>query len=139
MHGAWLLLATGCGNANPEPPGPYEWKSAPGFPDPAVPEDNPMNAAKVELGRRLFYDKRLSANGTWSCASCHRQEFAFTDGLPKALGSTGEHHRRNSMSLANVAYAASLTWVNPDPTGTRGTGPGASLRRTPRGAGHGGP
>ena len=108
--GLSLLLATGCGNANPEP---YEWKLPPGFPDPAVPEDNPMSTAKVELGRYLFYDQRLSANGTQSCASCHRQEYAFTDGRATALGSTGEHHRRNSMSLANVAYAASLTWVNP--------------------------
>ncbi|PTL77864.1 di-heme enzyme [Vitiosangium sp. GDMCC 1.1324] len=106
----WLLLAGGCGNVNPAP---YEWKLPLGFPDPAVPEDNPMSTAKVELGRRLFYDKRLSANGTQSCASCHRQEYAFTDGRTTALGSTGEHHRRNSMSLANVAYAASLTWADP--------------------------
>ncbi|MCY1078144.1 di-heme enzyme [Archangium sp. miwbw1] len=108
--GLSLLLATGCGNTTPEP---YEWKLPAGFPDPAVPEDNPMSTAKVELGRYLFHDKRLSANGTQSCASCHRQEYAFTDGRTTALGSTGEHHRRNSMSLANVAYAASLTWVNP--------------------------
>jgi cytochrome c peroxidase len=107
----WLLpLAAGCGDTRPEP---YEWKLPPGFPDPAVPEDNPMSTAKVELGRHLFYDKRLSANGTQSCASCHRQELAFTDGRATALGSTGEHHRRGAMSLANVAYAASLTWANP--------------------------
>jgi cytochrome c peroxidase len=72
-----------------------------------------MSAAKVELGRHLFYDTRLSANGTQSCASCHKQAQAFTDGRLTALGSTGELHRRNSMSLANVAYAASLTWANP--------------------------
>jgi cytochrome c peroxidase len=72
-----------------------------------------MSVPKVELGRRLFYDTRLSANGTQSCASCHRQEQAFTDGRITALGSTGVQHRRNSMSLANVAYAASLTWANP--------------------------
>ncbi|HVG56916.1 MAG TPA: di-heme enzyme [Hyalangium sp.] len=118
MHGllragcvGWLLLlAVGCGDSGPEP---YTWRLPPGFPDPAVPEDNPMNAPKVELGRHLFYDTRLSANNTQSCASCHRQEQAFTDGRATALGSTGEGHRRNSMSLANVAYAASLTWANP--------------------------
>jgi cytochrome c peroxidase len=105
-----LLLAAGCGEPSPEP---YMWQLPAGFPDPAVPEDNPMSTAKVELGRHLFYDTRLSANGTQSCASCHRQELAFTDKRVTALGSTGEHHRRNSMSLANVAYAASLTWANP--------------------------
>lgn len=111
----WLLWAAGCGGSEPEPEptAPYEWKLPAGFPDPAVPEDNPMSAAKVELGRHLFYDTRLSGNGTQSCASCHKQAQAFTDGRLTALGSTGEHHRRNSMSLANVAYAASLTWVNP--------------------------
>jgi cytochrome c peroxidase len=67
----------------------------------------------VELGRHLFYDTRLSANNTQSCGSCHSQERAFTDGRATAQGSTGELHRRNSMSLANVAYVASLTWANP--------------------------
>jgi len=72
-----------------------------------------MSAAKVELGRYLFYDKRMSENGRESCASCHRQKMAFTDGKPRAEGTTGESHARSSMSLANVAYNASLTWANP--------------------------
>lgn len=84
-----------------------------GFPKPAVPADNPMSAAKVELGRHLFYDTRLSGNETMSCASCHRQELAFTDGRAVSVGSTGEHTLRASMSLANVAYASTLTWANP--------------------------
>jgi cytochrome c peroxidase len=111
----WLLLwGLGCGGSDPEPtPEPYDWKLPAGFPDPAVPEDNPMSTAKVELGRHLFYDSRLSANGTQSCASCHKQAQAFTDGRLTSVGSTGEHHRRNSMSLANVVYAASFTWANP--------------------------
>lgn len=92
---------------------PYAWKLPPGFPEPVVPADNPMSDAKVELGRRLFYDRRLSRNGTQSCASCHDQKRAFTDGLATGVGSTGELHPRNSMSLANVAYAATLTWANP--------------------------
>ena len=72
-----------------------------------------MTVAKVELGRRLFYDKRMSVNGKQSCASCHRQELAFTDGKARAEGSTGEMHPRGSMSLANVAYNPALTWANP--------------------------
>ena len=79
-----------------------------------VPADNPMSEAKVELGRHLFYDSRLSGNQTFSCASCHRQELAFTDGRPRAVGSTGELHPRSSMSLVNVAYNVSFNWGDPE-------------------------
>jgi len=71
-----------------------------------------MTAEKVALGRRLFYDVRLSGNGTQSCGSCHQQQRAFTDGRALARGSTGELHTRSAMSLANAAYAASLTWID---------------------------
>ncbi len=84
----------------------------PGFPEPLVPEDNPLTAEKVELGRRLFYDKRLSENGRQSCASCHEQVRAFTDGRAQSVGSTSELHPRSSMSLTNVAYLSVLTWGN---------------------------
>ena len=92
---------------------PFTFKVPSGFPQPPVPEDNPMSEAKVELGRHLFYDTRLSANETMSCASCHRQELAFTDGLAVSVGSTGEATPRGSMMLANVAYSSSFTWANP--------------------------
>jgi len=72
-----------------------------------------MSDAKVELGRHLFYDKRLSFNQKQSCASCHQQSRAFTDGRARAIGSTGEVHPRSSMSLVNVAYLPVLTWANP--------------------------
>ncbi len=91
----------------------YAWRLPPGFPQPVVPADNPMTAVKVELGRHLFYDRRLSDNGTQACASCHEQARAFTDGRTTSVGSTGQMHPRNSMGLANVAYAATLTWANP--------------------------
>ncbi len=93
--------------------GPYEWNLPPGFPLPNVPPDNPMTKEKVELGRYLFYDKRLSLNQTQACATCHRQEKAFTDGRAHGRGSTGELHPRGPMSLANVAYSPVLTWANP--------------------------
>ena len=100
-----------------EPPSPepdeWVWDLPPGFPVPYVPEDNPMSAAKVELGRHLFYDERLSVDGTMSCATCHRQELAFTDGRAHGVGATGEHHVRGTMSLANVAYASTLSWADP--------------------------
>ena len=71
-----------------------------------------MKAAKVELGRRLFHDTRLSVNGRGSCASCHQQRLAFTDGRSQAVGVTGELHDRSSMSLINVAYNNNYTWAS---------------------------
>lgn len=94
----------------------FQWNIPAPFPKPPVPADNPMSAVKVELGRRLFYDKRMSVTGERSCASCHRQELAFTDGNARAEGATGELHPRGSMSLANVAYSPALTWANPNLT-----------------------
>jgi len=90
----------------------YEWRIAPNLPQPGVPVDNPMSDVKVELGRRLFYDTRLSVNNTMSCASCHVQAIAFTDGKPQSVGATGELHPRSAMSLVNTAYASRLTWAN---------------------------
>ncbi len=84
-----------------------------GFPAPFVPANNPATPDKIELGRHLFYDERLSGNGTQSCATCHLQELAFTDGLTVAEGSTGQAHARNSNGLTNVAYNSTLTWANP--------------------------
>jgi len=90
----------------------YEWRIAPNLPLPGVPLDNPMSEVKVELGRHLFYDTRLSINNTTSCASCHVQALAFTDGKPRSVGATGELHPRGAMSLVNTAYASRLTWAN---------------------------
>ncbi len=92
---------------------PYDWHLPPGFPKPRVPDDNPLTVEKAELGRYLFYDKRLSANGTQSCASCHQQAHAFSEDAATAVGSTGQKHRRNSMALVNVAYTATFTWAHP--------------------------
>ena len=104
---AAFLLASLCGAAGPEA---FNWHLPKGFPKPVVPADNPMTEAKVELGRYLFYDVRMSVNDSQSCASCHKQELAFTDGLPVAVGATGQHHPRSAMCLVNVAYNSVLTW-----------------------------
>ncbi len=98
------------------PGGRFIWRLPAGFPPPDVPLDNSMSVERVALGRALFYDTRLSGNGTFSCATCHRQDLAFTDGTARAIGSTGEQHRRGAMSLANVAYNATLTWADPSLT-----------------------
>lgn len=92
--------------------GGYAWQLPAGFPRPVVPADNPMSEAKVELGRHLFYEKALSREETFSCASCHLQSLAFTDGKAQAVGVTGEVHPRGAQSLVNVGYASVLTWEN---------------------------
>lgn len=83
------------------------------FPAPRLPEGESLAAERIDLGRHLFYDKRLSGNGTQACGSCHHQDKAFTDGLPVAVGATGERHPRNAQALGNVVYNATLTWANP--------------------------
>ncbi len=95
---------------------PWHWPLPAWVPPPAVPADNPMTAAKVELGRHLFYDRRLSRDGSLSCASCHEQARAFTDGRAVSKGVTGEAGARSAMTLTNVAYLPVLTWQNPQLT-----------------------
>jgi cytochrome c peroxidase len=91
----------------------FVWDLPVWMPPPPVPEDNPMSEAKVELGRRLFFDVKLSGPGYMSCASCHQPERGFTDGRPTAIGVTGQLHPRASMGLANIAYQTALTWADP--------------------------
>jgi cytochrome c peroxidase len=91
----------------------YQWDIPAWVPEPVVPDDNPMTKSKVELGRHLFYDKRLSADQTMSCATCHHQDKAFTDGRQFAKGISGQQAIRNAMSLTNIAYLPVLTWSNP--------------------------
>ncbi|WP_256387489.1 methanobactin export MATE transporter MbnM [Pusillimonas sp. T2] len=91
----------------------WTWDLPSHVPEPRVPDDNPMSHAKVGLGRRLFYDKRLSGNGSMSCASCHHQARAFTDGRSLSSGSTGALTHRNAQGLANSAWHATYNWANP--------------------------
>lgn len=109
----------------------YSWKLPPGIPLPRELSDNPMSEAKVELGRYLFYDKRLSGNESFSCATCHHQRRAFADDFDIADGSieeslvhtpqaaltpygiTHEAHPRNAMALVNLAWQSTFTWANP--------------------------
>jgi len=69
-----------------------------------VPKDNPLTEESVALGRRLFYDPRLSGNNTISCSTCHVQRLAFTDGKPTSVGASGRPLAFNSMSLANLLW-----------------------------------
>jgi cytochrome c peroxidase len=107
-----LVFSSACGSESSSGGEAWVWDLPETVPEPRVPDDNPMTFEKVELGRFLFYDKRLSGNETQSCGSCHQQALAFTDGLARSVGSTDEVHPRSSMSIVNSAYAASLTWAN---------------------------
>jgi len=88
----------------------FRWQLPAGFPEPAVPAENPMSTAKVALGAKLFADPRLSMSGQHSCASCHSPERAFTDGLARSRGATGAALQLNAPTLLNVAYNSSLGW-----------------------------
>lgn len=114
------LLAAACAGDGHElaprysgDPADFAWQLPDGWPAPSVPADNPMSPAKVELGRRLFYDVRLSGNGVSGCSACHRQEFGFADARNRSIGSTGEPHPRNSPSVANTGYFRVFTWTDP--------------------------
>jgi cytochrome c peroxidase len=95
------------------PAGIHQWDLPPRVPPPPVPAGYPLTPARIELGRHLFYDTRLSGNGTQSCATCHDQARAFTDGRAQGLGATGQLHPRSPMSIVNVGYRDALTWANP--------------------------
>jgi cytochrome c peroxidase len=74
-------------------------------------KETPANtdSAKIELGRFLFFDRRLSVNNTRSCATCHNPQFAFTDGYKRSLGVYADLHQRNTQPLFNLAYLKYLT------------------------------
>jgi cytochrome c peroxidase len=75
-----------------------------------VPEDNPLTTEKIEQGRRLFFDRRLSRDGTISCSTCHGPERAFSDGRTIAVGVFGRKGRRNSPALINRGYGRLFFW-----------------------------
>lgn len=105
---AWAVLAAMA--ATMARAAEFRWQLPAGFPEPAVPADNPMSAAKVDLGSRLFADPRLSITGQYSCQSCHSPEHAFTDGLGRSRGALGDEMPLNAPTLLNVAYSSSLGW-----------------------------
>ena len=75
-----------------------------------VPDDNPLTREKVELGRSLFFDKRLSRDQTVSCATCHDPKLAFTDDRPVAVGLGGQHGARRTPRIVNRGYGKSFFW-----------------------------
>lgn len=74
------------------------------------PADNPYSKAKVELGRLLYFDKRLSVDGTVACADCHHPKFAFADGNPVSTGIKGQKGGRSAPTVFNRAYSLAQFW-----------------------------
>jgi len=96
-----LCLAAWAGNRPHQPLGlpSIEW-----------PKDNPYSPAKVELGRYLYFDKRLSADGTISCATCHEPKYAFTDGSAVSEGIRGQKGGRSAPTVINRAFSLAQFW-----------------------------
>lgn len=109
-----LLIASFCGAELVLDKDKWQWHLPPDVTPPVVPKNNPMSNAKVELGRRLFFDLNLSGAGYVSCATCHLPEKSYAENRPVSVGITGEFHSRNAMSLVNTAYMTTLTWADPN-------------------------
>jgi cytochrome c peroxidase len=110
-----LPVLPGCGTSRMvdagQSPSPYRPPTPAGLDEyfPA-PGDNPLTAAKVALGRRLFFDPVLSRDSTVACSSCHRPERGFSDTVPTSIGIAGQRTTRNAPTLLNRAYGVSLFW-----------------------------
>lgn len=92
-------------------PGPaYTLPLPPGVLEPVIPEDNPLTKEKIELGKKLFFDKRLSAEDTISCATCHDPEKGFADGKAIAIGIKERKGTRNSPTVLNAAFFDTQFW-----------------------------
>jgi cytochrome c peroxidase len=76
----------------------------------AIPPDNPQTPEKIALGQRLFFDGRLSADGSVACSTCHDPARAFTDGKPASIGIKGRVGQRNAPTILNALYNKTQFW-----------------------------
>ena len=86
------------------------WPELKSYEEMKIPADNPMTAVKVELGKQLYYDKRLSGDGSRACYSCHLAENGLTDGLPTAIGAYNLKLTRSSPTMWNIGYHKEFYW-----------------------------
>lgn len=107
------LAFVACSREAPAPKeaaAPYSPPALDGYEAMKIPADNAMTAEKVELGRQLYYDKRLSGDGTLACYSCHVEEKGLTDGRPTAIGAYGVKINRAAPTMWNIGYHAEWYW-----------------------------
>lgn len=122
---ALLSFAASCSGTEPAPPA----EPAPAAPEPPkslkettalqpmdVPADNPTTPEKIELGKMLFFDKRLSVNGTMSCETCHLPEKGWTDGKQFSTKADGTANSRHTPTLYNVGFYKEWYWDGRSPT-----------------------
>ena len=108
---ALLLALAGCAPATETAKEEkFEAPALPGYEAMVIPADNPMTGAKVELGKQLFYDKRLSGDNSRACYSCHMKENGLTDGKPTAIGAYEAKLPRSSPTLWNIGYHSKFYW-----------------------------
>lgn len=91
-------------------PTPYTLEIPSHFPQMEIPGDNPMTVEGVELGRKLFYEKKLSGDNSMSCGTCHSPQSAFSDNNQFSTGIDGIQGNRNSMALVNLGWNKSFFW-----------------------------
>lgn len=89
---------------------PYSLEIPRGFPMMAIPEDNSLTVEGIALGRKLFYDTRLSDDNTQSCASCHQTNASYADSNQFSTGIDGSIGTRNAMAVVNIGYSFALFW-----------------------------
>lgn len=82
---------------------------------PPIPADNPMTPAKIELGKMLYWDRRVSKNGASSCGFCHHPTYYGAEPMRKSVGISGDVHLRNAQTVLNAAYLKSQFWAGEQP------------------------
>jgi cytochrome c peroxidase len=106
-----MSVMCGCRRVNEQPVGKtIEVRTPLGLPKVTAPADNPLTAETVALGKKLFYERKLSADNTLSCASCHNPAVGFGDGRKHSVGVGGKLGTRNAPTLLNAAYGATQFW-----------------------------
>jgi cytochrome c peroxidase len=108
-HPEFLYQAPG---KTPEPAQPLKVSVPLGLEalDPYTPAANPLTQAKVDLGKQLYFDPRISKNTTVSCATCHNPAKGWTDRMPNSIGIFGQHGGRSAPTVLNTVYGKSLFW-----------------------------
>ncbi|MGH9531390.1 MAG: cytochrome-c peroxidase [Terriglobales bacterium] len=106
LGAAWLVV----GRSVQAAPQAAQWPEIKTYEEMKIPADNPMTPAKVELGKQLYYDARLSGDGTRSCYSCHVKEKGLTDGKPTAVGAYEVKIPRSSPTMWNMGYHKEYYW-----------------------------
>ena len=106
---AWFMGGTFLARAGDEP---YPLKAPLGLDEEnfIIPKDNPITKAKVALGKQLYFDPRLSVDGTVSCATCHNPALGFSNGLPFGVGIKGQKGNRNTPTVINRIFSTLQFW-----------------------------